>query len=122
MENSNKTKCWCMALPVFTKEIAESFTKAGILDRVESSEGIINTCLCSTCFKKVFAEKLNTLLGTLSIKSLIQLAKPYKDEKTFIEYIDYTTENGYCVFSAWYHLKRGTCCNNNCRHCPYKNK
>ncbi|MEZ0130904.1 DUF5522 domain-containing protein, partial [Flavobacterium sp. LBUM151] len=19
----------------------------------------------------------------------------------------------------WFHLKRGTCCGNNCRHCPY---
>jgi hypothetical protein len=23
------------------------------------------------------------------------------------------------VFTARYHLKRGTCCSNGCRHCPY---
>jgi hypothetical protein len=24
------------------------------------------------------------------------------------------------VFTATYHLKRGYCCNSDCRHCPYK--
>ncbi|MDZ4846005.1 MAG: DUF5522 domain-containing protein [Chitinophagales bacterium] len=33
--------------------------------------------------------------------------------------IDYYIENGLCVFTAQYHLKRGSCCKNNCRHCPY---
>lgn len=28
----------------------------------------------------------------------------------------------YRVFTASYLLKRGFCCNNNCRHCPYKKK
>jgi len=31
----------------------------------------------------------------------------------------YLTSEGYKVFTAQYHLKRGTCCKNNCRHCPY---
>jgi hypothetical protein len=29
-------------------------------------------------------------------------------------------EGPYLVFTAAYHLKRGYCCNSNCRHCPYK--
>ena len=33
---------------------------------------------------------------------------------------DYYYENGYIVFTKNYHLKRGYCCKNNCRHCPYK--
>jgi len=28
-------------------------------------------------------------------------------------------ENGYVVFTEAYHLKRGYCCKNDCRHCPY---
>ena len=28
-------------------------------------------------------------------------------------------ENGYVVFTAAYHLKRGACCGSGCRHCPY---
>jgi hypothetical protein len=33
---------------------------------------------------------------------------------------DYYYENGYMVFTAKYLLARGYCCNNGCRHCPYK--
>ena len=32
---------------------------------------------------------------------------------------DYYLENGLFVFTAAYHLKRGYCCGNACRHCPY---
>lgn len=28
-------------------------------------------------------------------------------------------ENGLLVFTEQYHLKRGYCCKNGCRHCPY---
>ncbi|MBY0451848.1 MAG: hypothetical protein K2P92_02355, partial [Bdellovibrionaceae bacterium] len=31
-------------------------------------------------------------------------------------------ENGLMVMTAAYHLKRGTCCGNGCRHCPYPKK
>ncbi|WP_186644232.1 DUF5522 domain-containing protein [Fluviispira vulneris] len=37
-----------------------------------------------------------------------------------IEGIDfYINENGYMVFTQFYHLKRGYCCDNGCKHCPY---
>lgn len=29
-------------------------------------------------------------------------------------------EGPYVVFTAQYHLRRGYCCNSDCRHCPYK--
>ena len=35
---------------------------------------------------------------------------------------DYYMENGKFVFTAYYHLKRGRCCGNGCRHCPYEPK
>ena len=35
---------------------------------------------------------------------------------------DFYYENGKMVLTESYHLKRGKCCNNNCKHCPYKNK
>ncbi|MBL7926314.1 MAG: hypothetical protein JNK61_05330 [Bacteroidia bacterium] len=34
----------------------------------------------------------------------------------------YLTPEGYIVFTEKYHLKRGYCCQSNCRHCPWKNK
>lgn len=35
---------------------------------------------------------------------------------------DYYIENGYKVFTQAYHRKRGTCCTNSCRHCPWDYK
>jgi len=32
---------------------------------------------------------------------------------------DFYIENGYRVFTEAYHQKRGYCCGNGCRHCPY---
>ncbi|WP_230680457.1 DUF5522 domain-containing protein [Pontibacter rufus] len=31
----------------------------------------------------------------------------------------YLNEQGLMVFTARYHLKRGYCCQNGCKHCPY---
>ncbi|WP_160111220.1 DUF5522 domain-containing protein [Algoriphagus boritolerans] len=31
----------------------------------------------------------------------------------------YINERGLMVFTATYHLKRGYCCENGCKHCPY---
>ena len=40
--------------------------------------------------------------------------------KDLIEGDDYyLNENGYIIFTEKYHLKRGKCCQNGCKHCPY---
>lgn len=31
----------------------------------------------------------------------------------------YYNEQGYIVLTAKYHLQKGFCCGNGCRHCPY---
>jgi len=31
----------------------------------------------------------------------------------------YVNERGFIVFTEAYHLKRGYCCRNGCKHCPY---
>ena len=33
---------------------------------------------------------------------------------------DFYWDGPYMVFTAAYHLRRGTCCNSGCRHCPYQ--
>jgi Family of unknown function (DUF5522) len=33
---------------------------------------------------------------------------------------DYYLEGATLVFTATYHLRRGYCCGNGCRHCPYR--
>ena len=37
------------------------------------------------------------------------------------EFTDYYfNEEGLMVFTEAYHLKRGYCCKNKCKHCPWK--
>ena len=33
---------------------------------------------------------------------------------------DFYMDGPYLVFTAAYHLRRGYCCNSDCRNCPYK--
>jgi len=36
------------------------------------------------------------------------------------EDIHYYMEDGFMVFTEAYHLARGRCCGNTCRHCPFE--
>lgn len=44
--------------------------------------------------------------------------------EALVEGVDYTIdpETGYLVFTREYLLKRGFCCANGCRHCPYEDE
>ncbi len=46
--------------------------------------------------------------------------KSYKDN--FIEGVHYYMEGERVIFMALFHLERGQCCGNGCRHCPYHPK
>jgi hypothetical protein len=48
------------------------------------------------------------------------MVKPAGAKKKKKEEKDFYWENGLMVFTEAYHLKRGYCCKNGCRHCPYK--
>jgi hypothetical protein len=42
------------------------------------------------------------------------------NDNVFVQDVDYyIDENGNTVFTEAFLLNRGTCCNNNCKHCPY---
>ncbi len=42
---------------------------------------------------------------------------------SWIENTDfYYNEHGFIVLTAKYHLNRGHCCGNGCKHCPYEYK
>lgn len=43
-----------------------------------------------------------------------------KNQK-LVEGVDYYFEGGLMVLSERFLKNRGYCCNNGCRHCPYKN-
>ncbi len=94
-------ECWCKSLPAILL--------------VESKTG----CLCSNCLKQRIVESLPDYLRSIGHDKCIALAKHYLLDSKPEEGIDYQMEQGLLVFSAWYHLKRGYCCGNGCRHCPY---
>jgi hypothetical protein len=39
-----------------------------------------------------------------------------------IEGVDYYIENGFFIMTEEFHQKRGFCCGNGCRHCPFDPK
>lgn len=43
-------------------------------------------------------------------------------EPKFVEGVDYYFEDGLLVMTAEYLRKRGYCCGNGCRNCPYADK
>jgi hypothetical protein len=42
------------------------------------------------------------------------------EKKDFIQGIHYYLEGDRVIFTSLFHLERGQCCGNGCRHCPYK--
>jgi len=52
-------------------------------------------------------------------RSKAMSAKP-ADEPTLLEGRDYTVEAGCWIFTADFLRRRGYCCGNGCRHCPYR--
>lgn len=76
-------------------------------------------CFCETCLSKITQEKIIQTLNSLNLQESILVAKNYQNHEKLSEGIDYFVEQGSYVFTKWYHLKRGICCQNGCRHCPY---
>lgn len=99
--DSQPDKCWCLSYPA-------------ILPLNDQSG-----CLCPTCLKQRIIEALPKHLKNLSHENALALAANYSINGKLEEGIDYHMEDKLLVFSAWYHLKRGYCCGNGCRHCPY---
>lgn len=97
-----ESACWCNAYP-----------------RIIPAESD-QDCRCQSCLALAIGEHLKVSIESSSIKEMVEIARPFFDPDKLIENIDYTVDNGQTVFSSWYHLKRGECCGNGCRHCPYE--
>lgn len=98
---ANSGLCWCGSFPaIMPLEINQ-------------------TCRCPACLAKAIAKQIDQSLLEHGCEKMVELARQYQNKSELVELIDYTIENGKMVFSKWYHLKRGTCCGNDCRNCPY---
>ena len=55
-----------------------------------------------------------------SIQLFVQSCMDQNDQpEPLVEGEDYYFEDGLMVLTARYHLRRGYCCEQGCRHCPY---
>lgn len=99
-----ESQCWCAQLPA-----------VGDPDAGE--------CLCPSCLKAMVAERIDEAVAQFKAGKIANPAAPYASQiqaQSLIEGIDYYMDaSGLMVFKSWYHLKRGSCCGNACRHCPY---
>lgn len=100
---SNHETCWCVQYPQILKPDSET------------------QCMCQICLHQTIKEYIFEYTTSLSPEEALRESKAKELPKTdkLIHDIDFYPENGKVVFTAWYHLKRGSCCANNCRHCPY---
>jgi hypothetical protein len=98
-----KGPCWCDEIVI-----------SGPILRRLAQDLLEQTCLCSTCL-----ERLARLTREYCDpeKAVAKIHKTVEGRVSAPE--DYYFENGNVVFTAAYHLKRGSCCGNGCRHCPF---
>lgn len=88
--NAYKGPCWCAGMEI----------PAALLAQVPA-ESRNKTCICRECVMQFHRTKAGEVTPQ----------KPRPGEFYF--------DSGLLVFTAEYHLRRGYCCANNCRHCPY---
>ena len=101
-DTAGGSSCWCNDFPPL-------FVPTTAID-----------CLCPNCFKKSCSEKIDEYIATLNPETVFHnKAALLPKSNNLIEGIDYYLEKGNYVFKAFFHLKRGSCCGNGCRHCPY---
>ena len=101
---SGADACWCASLPRILP-----------LDFDEP-------CLCPRCLKRRIRERIEAFVATVTPQNAAAAAaraRRYAGDEDPIEGLDYEEQGGLLVFTAWYLLKRGTCCESGCRHCPY---
>lgn len=100
--NRNERSCWCNDFPpIFNPD-------SGI------------DCFCPACLKQATIKKTDAFVSSLPIEEAIKnKAQDLPKTNKLVEGVDYYMEDGMFVFKPWYHLKRGHCCENGCRHCPY---
>lgn len=100
--DSECAHCWCCDYPAILPPDAS------------------NRCLCQTCLAKSIAAHIELRLDELDLDQAVALAQSTKRPRTLpVEYIDYTIEDGLWVFTRWFLLKRGKCCLDGCRNCPF---
>lgn len=79
------------------------------------------SCRCPACLKVEIRRRLDAFVKTVTPATAASCgATRHTTDAPPVEGIDFdVNESGLLVFTAWYHLKRGYCCDNGCVNCPY---
>ncbi|MEQ8362645.1 MAG: DUF5522 domain-containing protein [Cyclobacteriaceae bacterium] len=93
--------CWCASLP--------NIVEIGLKD-----------CWCKSCLIKQINKQIDQLLNDIDTGKTARPDFTRYQTSQLVEGIDFYMESGMYVFTKWYHIKRGYCCNSGCRHCPYR--
>ena len=93
--------CWCMAYPPILSCAAT------------------DDCLCPACLTAVCAARIVQTIDDRAVHLHPPAAALACQGLPVIEGLDYSIDNGLWVLSRWYLLKRGECCGNGCRNCPF---
>lgn len=101
-----KGPCWCER-PV----LLSSSLQRLLVDLPEQR------CLCPDCLHAI-AENPEVTWDELAARN--RPAPPPASDPA--QAGDFYREGDYIVFTAQYHLRRGSCCGSGCRHCPYTAK
>jgi Family of unknown function (DUF5522)/Cysteine-rich CWC len=101
-----KGPCWC----------EEIIVPIQIL-RVLAADRFDPACLCRVCLETVArlsSELDDSAASVEKIRELLASSRPACKEGDC-----YLDQNGNNVFTAAFHLNRGSCCGSGCRHCPF---
>jgi hypothetical protein len=84
------------------------------------SVGKSDTCLCPDCLIEHLAATVNASKSSDIKKEDRAVIANMGLPSHLKENVDYylNADNNF-VFTKWYFLRRGYCCENGCKHCPY---
>lgn len=113
------------------KEIESICTRCGNSDTgffISANDELLNEChhkieLMDFLDKTTFSFLCFSCAREL--EKLIEASKEFPfptNKQQFIEGIHHYKDGPYWVFTELYHIQRGYCCGNNCRHCAYGKK
>ena len=64
----------------------------------------------------------HVLVGLVKLSNMENIEQKIREKGKLLPSYYYFNEKGLLVFTEDYHLERGQCCGNGCRHCPYEPK
>jgi hypothetical protein len=100
-----KGQCWC-----------ESVSIPPVVQRYFAELGLGSACLCRSCLSALAHGAVESNSAEHILTNVRAQVATTNWNQTDDSYVD---SSGRTIFTAAFHLKRGNCCGNGCRHCPY---